>query len=75
MTMKERLHQLIETLPEEEAGEVLQLAEEKVRQARPRISARGKFAHSRTSSEAYYRRKHEDRDREEEQSERRWEGG
>ena len=80
MTMKEELHRLVEELPEEKAAQAKHLltllhsemtSEERVARVR---SALGKFAHVQTSSEDFYRRKREDRIREEEQDERRQRG-
>lgn len=80
MSVKEELYRLIEELPEEKIGLARDLLTrlrgnetQEERAARVR-SVRGKYAHVPTSSEAYYRHKHEDRDHEEEQAARRARG-
>jgi hypothetical protein len=75
MTVKERLHQLVEDLPENEAEQVLHFIEEKALQPKERRSVLGKYAHVSLSSEDFMRRKQEEIAHEEERSERRMRGG
>ena len=73
MTVKERLHQLVDELPEPEAARFLEELE-KAPCPSERVSALGRFAHVRTSSEEFIRRKQDEIALEEEQSARRWAG-
>jgi hypothetical protein len=80
MSVKEELHRLIDELPEEKIGQARSYLEglrgsvarseaSEERAARVR-SIRGKYAHTRTSSEDFMRRKQEEIALEEEQWER-----
>jgi hypothetical protein len=70
MTVKERLAQLIEAMPEEAAEELLRLAEARAVKPQSRVSAFGKYAHSSVTVDDYLQRKQEEIDREEEQAAR-----
>ena len=74
MSVKERLHQLVEAMPDGDAESLLHLAEARAAQPRQRVSALGKYAHVGASSEDFMRRKQEEIALEEEQAERRMRG-
>ena len=82
MTMKERIHHLVDRLPEAELGDVARLLENKANDVDARTetieeraelvrSIRGKYAHVPTSVDEFIKRKQEDIALEEEQSRRR----